>query len=186
MSSRFRPRSRPALALLALALLAACSRPQPAPVISATPPTTAESVVLYFPHKSRPVLVREVRRAERHGEQPEFFALRLLLQGPESAEARPVFAGGAELGLGGTPDQVAIGAKVLEGDVNLLLTSAAGAALAQAQDRLAIYAIVDTLAAFPRVKSVRFLVEGQPPAPLLVDGLDLSQPLTPRWDIIST
>lgn len=141
------------------------------------PTVSKDQVVLYFPHRTRPILVREVREAERRGEQPEWFALQQLLAGPHSPEARPVF------GEVSPENQVFIGSKVIEGDLTLILTRPGADALAGAGDLLSVYALVDTLGSFPRVKSVHFSVEGQPES-LRVSGIDLSQPMKPRWDLV--
>lgn len=174
-----------AVAMLVLLLLAACGTPPRAePVVSPVPPSSHERVVLYFPHRSRPVLLREVRQAERRGEQPEWFALQQLLLGPALPEGRPVLPGLSLPGTQAGASQLAIAAKVFEGDVNLLLTRSAADALVQGKDLLPVYALVNTLCSFPRVTAVHFSVEGQR-EPLKVAGVDLSQPLQPRWDLVA-
>gem|GEM_PF-6811000 len=167
------------LALLALsALLAGCARASPAePVVSPVPSPTLEEVTLYFPHRTRDGLVREVRQAERWGEQPERFALRQLLAGPQSPEARPVFSSET------LEDEAAVAAKVMDGKLLLLLTEAAADALAAGGDLLPVHALVATLGSFPRVESVQIQVEGRE-EPLTIAGTDLSQPLIPRWDLV--
>lgn len=167
------------LALLTLpALAAGCAgRETPGPVVSPVPSPTLEEVTLYFPHRTREGLVREVRQAERRGEQPERFALQQLLAGPRSAEARPVFAHAFSDG------EIAVSAKVLGGEMVLLLTAEAADALAAGGDLLPVHAVVATLGSLARVETVQFRVEGRE-EPLVVAGTDLSQPLTPRWDLV--
>ncbi len=175
----------PALVLLVLVLPAGCGRPEPPavePAVRPVPTPSGEQVTLYFPHRTQPVLVKETRHAERSGEQPERFALRQLLTGPQSPDARPVLAG-AEFNGSGNPG--AIAAKVLEGDVVLVLTRAAAERLAAGGDLTAVYALVNTLAAFPRVNTVRLVAEGGT-EPLLVAGVNVSLALSPRWELVQS
>lgn len=177
-----------ALVLLALVLATGCGRPEPPPAVEPAvrpvPTPSGEQVTLYFPHRTQPVLVKEIRHAERSGEQPERFALRQLLTGPQSPDARPVLAG-AEFDGSGSGNQGAIAAKVLEGDVVLVLTRAAAERLAAGGDLTAVYALVNTLAAFPRVNTVRLVTEGGT-EPLLVAGVNVSLALSPRWELVQS
>jgi spore germination protein GerM len=148
-------------------------------VVSPVPAANEEQVTLYFPHRSRPVLVREVRQVERRGEQPEWLAVQQLLAGPRSPEARPLFA------VITREAPVAISVKVIAGNVTLLLTRPAAAALAEGGDLLPIYALVNTLGSYPQVESVSFRLEGQAEGPVIA-GTDLSRPMKPRWDLVET
>lgn len=172
-------------ALLLAALLAGCAAgrlPGPpaggGPEISPRPKPTDEQVILYFPHRTEPVLVQEERAVTRLGEQPEWVALRELINGPDSPEARPV-----ELPLTTDPAKTVISAKVLEGTFFINLGRRAAGALEQEGSLLDIYAVVNTAAAAARVETVRFRIEGRD-TPLMVEGVDINQPLTPRWDLV--
>nr|PZN37819.1 MAG: hypothetical protein DIU70_11925 [Bacillota bacterium] len=187
---------RVAPALLALLLACGCARnvgpAGPPPAISPVPRPALETVVLYFPHQSRPVLVREVRQAVRRGEFPEEFALRELLKGPRRPDARPLALpdpAPAEA-TGGAPEPVAgpsplLVGKVIDGTLSLYLSPEAREALARSGSLLDIYALVNTAAQFNRVErvAIRFMDGGTLP----VEGLaGTPGPLYPRRDLVDS
>lgn len=137
--------------------------------------------MLYFPHRTRPVLVREVRSVSRAGEQPEWVLFRELLRGPESAAARPLPIPPADPGSGRPP--LLLGVKVLEGNLLLLLSRQAAEMLARSGTELDVYAIVNTAFTNPRVTAVRLQPETGT-GPLTVAGIDITRDLTPRWDLV--
>lgn len=138
------------------------------------PPVTKERVRLYFPHKTDPVLIVEDREVQRVGTQPEWVALTELLAGPQSQQARQVIA--PEL----RPHFIA--PKVLESELILFIDPEAGAAL-QKGGMLPIYAMVNTRAQGQRVTQVRFALN-RTGGSLVVDGVDITQPVKPRWDLV--
>lgn len=186
------PRMRTLLAAACAALtllLTACAGPQessapaqtqpaaPAqPVVSPLPAATKERVRLYFPHRTDPVLVLEEREVERVGDQPEWVALTELFAGPRSEQARLVLP----------PEwkEQFSAPKVFDGDLQLFIGREAGEALQRA-GVLAVYAIVNTLAQGERVKRVRFVLD-RAGGSLVVDGVDITQPILPRSDLVRT
>lgn len=187
MSFRFRLKGA-SLCLALLLALTGCTGPVPSPSlvpspspspksISPVPAETHEWVTLYFPHRSRPVLVEERRQVVRRGEQPEWVVIKELLRGPQSPDARPAL----DLSADAARIEIA-GAKVMDGNLDLLLSSRAGEALRRA-GALGVFAVVNTLATIPRVQRVRFAVEGSN-GPYMVEEVDVNQRLEPLWRLV--
>jgi hypothetical protein len=186
------------VAALALVLLVGCTAPGGAtaggaeqngpgvgapavqPLISPVPAEVQQELVLYFPHRDRPLLVQEVRRTAHRGEQPEVLVLRELLRGPTVPAAGPVLI--IDPSQAEHPLDTFGGAKVVDGTITLLVRPDVAAAL-RAQGPLAVWALVNSLAGPGRVERVAFRVDDHH-GPYLIGDVDIQQPLSPRWDLV--
>lgn len=147
------------------------------PQVSPIPALLQTEIVLYFPHRSQPVLIQEKRTVWRQGEQPELVVLQELVQGPIAPEARAILDLPAEL-----VGSELLGFKVIDGSLGLFVGPTVLEAL-QRSGEMGIYAVVNSLAQIERVKTVHFLLQGDA-EPFLVGSLDIKQRLSPRWDLV--
>jgi hypothetical protein len=168
------------VATAAALLTLGCAQGPAEPIVSPLPVPVAEVVILYFPHVTRPELVREERSVTRSGEQPEMLVLRELLRGPVRPDARPALP--LPEGTVDPPWLWVAGVKVFDGNLDLYLNAAGGAALARA-GRLGVYAVVNSLGTIERVERVRFLIDGSD-RPFFVDGLEITRLLAPAWSLV--
>lgn len=144
------------------------------PAVSPLPPVTQERVTLYFPHETDSLLIKEERLVTRKGEQPERLIVNEVLKGPQSTARKPFSIGDGGFKFYKT--------KVFDGTLTLMLNREMGHALVKS-GRLGIYSLVNSLATIDRVKQVYFVFEGET-NPRVVEGIDLSKPIPPRWDLV--
>jgi hypothetical protein len=133
-------------------------------------------VTLYFPHRDRPVLVRERRFVPKQDQPPEVVLLGELVRGPEAEQARPLVEGEA------VPEAWLSMAGAEGGVLEVVIHPEAAAALAQL-GAPGVYAIVNTLAGLDRVRRVKFHVTGAA-GPVRAGGVDITQPLAPEWSMV--
>jgi hypothetical protein len=153
----------------------------PAPAASASP-SAAEiriSVKLLFPSETEPALVVEERAVAYSPELPRQLRLVLeeLLRGSQSEHLPPLPADTKILAVYITAEGLAY--------VDLSKEAAAGQPGGSLDERLSVYAVVNTLASnFPAVRRVQILIDGKP-AETLAGHVDLSRPLVPDLTLIA-
>jgi spore germination protein GerM len=155
-------------------------------VKSLTPPQAGAKpgtylVTLYFATPDIRGLAAETRTVEAPGgdKDPEALAKAMaeeVVRGPKARNLYPTLPRSAKL-LGATAG--ADGVLTLDFSRSFQADSPGG----EAGERLAVYSIVDAVAAIPGVKAVRFNVEGKP-VDTLVGFFDLSEPVKPDLTII--
>jgi len=138
------------------------------------PPETGETIVvsLYFvsPDGSRlAVEEREVFKTEGIGRR----TIEELLQGPASPEYLSAVPEGTRLlDINVKPDGLCI----------VDLSSHARRVSNQHQEKLMVYAMVNTLGQFPTVNSVTFMINGEP-VTKIGGYLDLTKPIEPNYNL---
>lgn len=153
-------------------LLLRMFRPAPSPTPRPTetvtlPQENTMEVVVYFANPDFTALVGEKRRVvkdERYLER----ILEELLKGPESKDL-----------FSAIPQGTRLNAVFVEGNtayVDLSAEMAKNQSGGTSQEFLSVYAIVDTLTAFPGIEQVKILIEGKE-AETLCGHIDISEPL---------
>jgi len=155
-------------------------------VKSLTPPKPGAKpgtylVTLYFATPDIRGLAAETRTVSAPGadNDPEVLARAIaeqVVRGPSARNLYPTLPRAVKV-LGATVG--ADGVLTLDFSRSFQADSPGG----QAGERLAVYSVVDALAAIPQVKAVRFNVEGKP-VDTLVGFFDLSEPVKPDLTII--
>ncbi|HOQ67196.1 MAG TPA: GerMN domain-containing protein [Candidatus Atribacteria bacterium] len=126
-----------------------------------------EEVIIYFTNPDFTALVGEKRKIKKDDKWMEQI-LEELLKGPRDRSLfNPI------------PSSTRLNAVFLEGDivyVDLSAEMAENQSGGTSQELLSVYAIVDTLTAFPEVRRVKILIDGEE-VPTLCGHIDISQPL---------
>lgn len=138
-------------------------------------------VTLYFATPDIRGLASETRTVSAPGadDDPEVLAKAIaeqVVRGPKARNLYPTLPRSAKV-LGASAG--ADGVLTLDFSRSLQADSPGG----EAGERLAVYSVVDAVAAIPQVKAVRFNVEGKP-VDTLVGYFDLSEPVKPDLTII--
>jgi hypothetical protein len=152
-----------------------------APAASASPSAveTRISVKLLFASETEPALVSEERAVAFSPDFPRQLRLVLeeLVRGSEAGHLAPLPADTKVLAVFVTAEGLAY--------VDLSKEAAAGHPGGSLDERLSVYAVVDTLASnFPAVRRVQILIDGKP-AQTLAGHMDLSRPLAPDLTLIA-
>jgi len=130
-------------------------------------PAGEEEVVLYFSNPDFTALVGEKRKIKKDSKWMERI-IEELLKGPRDRSLyNPI------------PPSSRLNAVFLEGDiayVDLSAEMAKNQSGGTSQELLSVYAIIDTLTAFPEIKKVKILIDGEE-IPTLCGHIDISQPL---------
>jgi len=131
------------------------------------PPSQEEEVVLYFSNPDFTALVGEKRKIKKDSKWMERI-LEELLKGPKDRSLyNPI------------PPSTRLNAVFLEGDiayVDLSVEMAKNQSGGTSQELLSVYAIIDTLTAFPEIRKVKILIDGEETS-TLCGHIDISQPL---------
>ena len=131
------------------------------------PPSQEEEVILYFSNPDFTALVGEKRKIKKDSKWMERI-LEELLKGPKDRSLyNPI------------PPSTRLNAVFLEGDiayVDLSVEMAKNQSGGTSQELLSVYAIIDTLTAFPEIRKVKILIDGEETS-TLCGHIDISQPL---------
>ena len=131
------------------------------------PPSQEEEVILYFSNPDFTALVGEKRIIKKDSKWMERI-LEELLKGPKDRSLyNPI------------PPSTRLNAVFLEGDiayVDLSVEMAKNQSGGTSQELLSVYAIIDTLTAFPEIRKVKILIDGEETS-TLCGHIDISQPL---------
>ena len=131
------------------------------------PPSQEEEVILYFSNPDFTALVGEKRKIKKDSKWMERI-LEELLKGPKDRSLyNPI------------PPSTRLIAVFLEGDiayVDLSVEMAKNQSGGTSQELLSVYAIIDTLTAFPEIRKVKILIDGEETS-TLCGHIDISQPL---------
>ncbi len=153
-------------------LLLRALRPSPSPTPRPTgvvtlPQEETMDVIVYFANPDFTALVGEKRRIVKDERWMERI-LEELLEGPESKDL-----------FNAIPSGTRLNAVFVEGNtayVDLSSEMAKNQAGGTSQEFLSVYAIVDTLTAFPGIEQVKILIDGKE-TPTLCGHIDISEPL---------
>jgi hypothetical protein len=151
----------------------------PAPSAGPSAAETRISVKLLFASEMEPALVSEERAVAFSPELARQLRLVLeeIVRGSQAGHLAPLPADTKVLAVFVTAEGVAY--------VDLSKEAATGHPGGSLDERLSVYAVVDTLASnFPAVRRVQILIDGKPAA-TLAGHMDLSRPLMPDLTLIA-
>ncbi len=130
-------------------------------------------ITLYFADSNAEYLVPEIR--EVSGDKPLEAAVQELIKGPKNEELASCLPKGTQLrGI-----RVEDGIAYVDFSQELISRYPGGSAA----ETMTIYSVANTLAEFPQIKKVKFLVEGEPIS-ALSGHYDMSQAFEPRLDLV--
>lgn len=135
---------------------------------------TTVKITLYFADSQAEYLVSEVREVS-YSQSLEEVAVKELIKGPQNQELAACIPKGTEL------HQVRLEEGIAYVDFSQELISKYPGG--SAAETMTIYSVVNTLAEFPQIKAVKFLVEGKPIS-ALGGHYDMSQAFEPKLDLV--
>lgn len=135
-----------------------------------------EEITLFFVSEDTNSLTPEVREIEPGGRDLKLVALEELIQGPKNpALGRTIPPEAKVLGITVEKNSLAV--------VNFsreIVTAHWGGSMGEI---MTVYSVVNTLALFPDIEQVKFLVEGEE-VETLTGHLDISGPIEPDWGLV--
>ena len=139
-------------------------------------PPRMQEITLFFVSEDTNSLTPEVREIEPGGRDLKLVALEELIQGPKNPALGRTIPPEAKV-LWITVEENALAVVNFSKEI---VTAHWGGSMGEI---MTVYSVVNTLALFPDIEQVKFLVEGEE-VETLTGHLDMSGPLEPDWGLV--